>query len=91
MVNQEDATELPFRGEYREVVEPERIVQTFDDVENPENTDVDVLTTTLKDLGDGRTEVTYHQVGNMPEEQYRAVEQGVAGFYDRLARHLGSA
>jgi hypothetical protein len=64
------------------------LVQTFEDVENPSNQDVDVLTTTLVDLGDGKTEVTYHQVGHLPEEQYRLVEQGVYAFYDRLAEQL---
>ncbi len=88
MVHETDGSELPFRGTFTEVVAPERIVQTFEDVSDPGNKDVEVLTTTLVDLGGGKTEVTYHQVGHMPEEQYRAVEQGVGGFYDRLAEQL---
>jgi uncharacterized protein YndB with AHSA1/START domain len=63
-------------------------VQTFEDVNDPDNRDVDTLTTTLVDAGGGKTEVTYHQVGHMPAEEYRAVEQGVSGFYDRLADQL---
>jgi hypothetical protein len=29
--------------------------------------------------------MTYHQVGHMPAEEYTRVEEGVNGFYDRLA------
>ncbi len=88
MVHETDGSELPFRGTFSEIVAPERLVQTFEDVENPGNDRVETLTTTLRDLGGGKTEVTYHQVGHMPEEQYRAVEQGASGFYDRLAEQL---
>ncbi len=88
MVHETDGSELPFRGTFTEVVAPERLVQTFEDVDDPDNSDVELLTTTLVDAGDGKTEVTYHQVGHMPAEQYRAVEEGVSGFYDRLAEQL---
>jgi uncharacterized protein YndB with AHSA1/START domain len=88
MVHESDGSELPFRGTFEEIVPGERLVQTFEDVEDPDNANVETLTTTLRDAGEGRTEVTYHQVGHMPAEQYAAVEQGVAGFYDRLAEHL---
>ena len=88
MVHERDGSELPFRGTFGEIVPPERIVQTFEDVDDPSNTHVDTLTTTLVDLGDGTTEVTYHQVGHQPEEQYRLIEEGVSGFYDRLAEQL---
>src|SRR4051794_24557610 len=66
MVHESDGSELPFRGKILEVEAPARLVQTFEDPENPENPDADTLTTTLVDLGDGRTEVTYRQVGHMP-------------------------
>jgi hypothetical protein len=49
---------------------------------------VEVLTTTVTDLGDGKTERTYHQVGHLPQEQYPQIEEGVAGFYERLVEHL---
>jgi uncharacterized protein YndB with AHSA1/START domain len=88
MVSQEDGSEIPFVGKFVEVVEPERIVQTFEDVENPENTQTETLTTTLEDAGDGKTRVTYHQVGHMPAEEYGRVEEGVTGFYERLAERV---
>jgi uncharacterized protein YndB with AHSA1/START domain len=88
MVHETDGSELPFRGTFSEIAAPERLVQTFEDVNDPGNQDVEVLTTTLVEFGGGKTEVTYHQVGHMDEEQYRAVEQGVGAFYDRLAEQL---
>ncbi len=88
MVHESDGSELPFRGTFKEIVPPERLVQTFEDVDDPENADVETLTTTLADLGDGRTEVTYRQAGHLPEEQYRLIEEGVSGFYERLAEQL---
>jgi len=32
----------------------------------------------------------YHQAGRLPAEQYPLIEQGVSGFYDRLAAYLTS-
>ena len=87
MVHETDGTELPFVGHFREVVEPERIVQTLENPSDPSDPDVELVTVTLTDLGD-RTQVVYHQVGHLPAEQYPLIEQGVSGFYDRLAAHL---
>ncbi len=87
MVSEEDGSELPFAGHYREVVEPERLVLTFDDVDDPDNPNVEVLTVTFTDLGD-KTEVVAHQAGHMPPEQYEALEQGYGTFFDQLAAHL---
>jgi uncharacterized protein YndB with AHSA1/START domain len=83
----EDGNELPFRGEYREVDEPERIVLTFEDVADENNANVEVLTVTFTDLG-SRTQVVIHQAGNMPEEQYEALVEGYGSFMDALAEHL---
>jgi uncharacterized protein YndB with AHSA1/START domain len=90
MVSEDDGSELPFRGTYREVEEPERLVLTFEDVNDPSNKNVEVLTVTFTDLG-GKTEVVAHQAGNMPEEQYRRLEDGYATFFDQLAEHLKQA
>jgi uncharacterized protein YndB with AHSA1/START domain len=89
MVHETDGTELPFVGAFREVVEPERLVQELRNPEDPSDPNVEVFTTTLVDLGDDRTEVTYHQTGHLPDEQYPMIEEGVNGFYDRLAEQLG--
>jgi uncharacterized protein YndB with AHSA1/START domain len=90
MVSQDDGSELPFRGTYREVEEPERLVIIFEDVIDPSNKNVEVLTVTFTDLG-GKTEVVAHQAGNMPEEQYRRLEDGYGTFFDQLAEHLKQA
>ena len=88
MVHETDGTELPFAGTFREVVEPERIVQELRNPADPSDRNVETYTTTLEDLGDGKTEVTYHQVGHMPADEYGRVEEGVNGFFDRLAEQL---
>ena len=62
-------------------------MQTLEDVDDPSNPNVELLTVTLRAVG-GRTEVVYHQTGHLPPEQYPLIEQGVSGFYERLARHL---
>jgi uncharacterized protein YndB with AHSA1/START domain len=87
MVSEADGTELPFHGVYREVVEPERLVLTFEDPNDPSNPNVEVLTVTFTDLG-GKTEVVCHQAGHMPEEEYENLVEGYSGFFDRLAEHL---
>jgi uncharacterized protein YndB with AHSA1/START domain len=88
MVHETDGTELPFLGRFLEVEPLSRLVQTMENPINPSDPDVEVITTTLSDAGEGRTKVVYHQAGHLPPEQYPMIEQGVAGFYDRLAGHL---
>jgi uncharacterized protein YndB with AHSA1/START domain len=87
MVHEDDGSELPFQGTYREIVEPERLVLTFEDPSDPSNPNVEVLTVTFTDLG-GKTEVVAHQVGYLPPEEYGELEKGYSGFFDRLAEHL---
>ncbi len=88
MVHETDGSELPFTGHFVEIVEPQRIVQTLENVGDPNDSNVETLTTTLVYLGDGKTQVTYHQSGHLPEEEYRQIEAGVNGFYDRLGEAL---
>ena len=88
MVNEADGSELPFVGRYLEVDEPELMVMTLENVGRPGDPSVEILTYTLEEVGTGKTELTYHQVGHLPDDQYEQVEEGVAGFYGRLADHL---
>ena len=78
--------EIHWKGEYREVVEPERLVLTITDQPGD---DVELITVVLTDLGDGRTEMLFRQSGGMlsPDEYERAGE-GWGGFFDRLAERL---
>jgi uncharacterized protein YndB with AHSA1/START domain len=81
MVNDADGSQYPMRAVFVEVTEPERLVWT--------EADSGVTTTsTLRDLGDSRTEVRIHQV-NVPQE-FRSPE-AQAGFLtslDRFAAYL---
>jgi uncharacterized protein YndB with AHSA1/START domain len=83
MVSGDDGSQVPFRGTYREVVEPERLVLTFEDVSDPDNEDVELLTVTFAEFA-GETEVVASQTGHMPSEEYGLLEQGYSAFFDRL-------
>ena len=78
--------EIQWKGEYREVVEPERLVLTFSD--QPGEDDYEVVTVVLTDLGDGRTEMLFQQRGRMSAEQYGRAEQGWSTFLDHMAERL---
>lgn len=80
-----------FRGYFREVSAPERIVQTFEWDGMPGH--VSVETATFEDLGDGRTRVTGVSVFHTTEERDGMLESGMEGgaseTYDRLEEILG--
>jgi len=82
-----DRRRIDWWGEYREVEPPERLVMTMND-----RTGLDVfelVTVTLADLGDGRTELTLEQRGHMEPGQYEAAKTGWGGFLDRMAERVG--
>jgi uncharacterized protein YndB with AHSA1/START domain len=81
--------EIHWKGEYREVVEPERLVFTVSD--QPGDEAYELVTVGLTDLGDGRTEMHFEQRGHMSPEQYDAAKEGWATFFDRMAEHLADA
>ena len=80
---------INWHGEYREVVEPERLAFTVTDQPG----DVfDLVTVVLTDLGDGRTEMLMEQTGgHMTPEGYERAKQGWGGFFDRMAERLAAA
>ena len=84
-----DGTEHGFRGEIREIVPPERIVQTFEYEGYPGH--ISVETMVLEDLG-GRTRVNVTSVFDSVEDRdgmlQSGMEKGAAESYDRLAAHL---
>ena len=86
-VSSEDGTELPFMGSYIEVVPPERLVMTFDDAENPDDPNGELTALMLRDVG-GRTEMTLHQKGHLPAEQYPLLAKGYGLFFEQLAKYL---
>jgi uncharacterized protein YndB with AHSA1/START domain len=87
-----DGSETAFRGTYREVTPPERIVQTFEWEGMPGH--VSVETATFVDLGD-RTRVVTTSLFHTPEERdgmiASGMERGLQETYERLdevlARH----
>jgi uncharacterized protein YndB with AHSA1/START domain len=84
-----DRREIHWKGEYREVIEPERLVFTVSD--QPGEDDYELVTVVLTDLGDGRTEMLFQQRGRMSAEQYKRAGEGWTSFFDRMAEHLADA
>ena len=78
--------EIRWKGEYREVAEPERLVFTVSD--QPGEEAYELVTVVLTDLGDGRTEMLFQQRGRMTPEQYDRAGAGWSGFFDRIAERL---
>ena len=81
--------EIRWKGEYREVFEPERLVFTISD--QPDGDAYELCTVVLTDLGDGRTEMHFQQRGSLPPEVYEAAGKGWSGFFDRVAERLAAA
>jgi uncharacterized protein YndB with AHSA1/START domain len=79
-----------FEGRYREVVAPERVVQTFQWDGMPGH--VAVETMTLEDLGDGRTKLVAVSMFHTTEERdgmlHSGMDQGVHQSYAALDRVL---
>ena len=85
VIRSADGSETGFRGVYREVVDPERIVQTFEWEGLPGHVSVD--TATFEDLGE-RTRVISTSVFHTPEERDGMLGSGMEGglneTYERL-------
>jgi len=85
-----EGNEWGFRGEVREILRPERIVQTFEWEGMPGHISVDTLT--LEDLGGGRTKLTSHSVFDSKEDRdgmlQSGMEEGAGETYDRLAEFV---
>jgi uncharacterized protein YndB with AHSA1/START domain len=83
-------SEVDWHGEYREVVEDERIVFTLSD-EPPGHGAYAVVVVELRDAGDGRTEMRFEQGGgSLSPEQAGAARYGWSRFFDRLAERLAA-
>ena len=81
--------EIRWKGEYREVVAPERLVFTVSD--QPGEDEWELVTVVLTDLGDGRTEMLFEQRGSMSPEQYERATEGWGAFFDRVEERLTGA
>jgi uncharacterized protein YndB with AHSA1/START domain len=77
---------IHWKGAFREVVPPERLVFTITD--QPGDDAYELVTVELVDLGDGRTEMRFEQRGTLPPEVYEAAATGWARFFDRIDERL---
>jgi uncharacterized protein YndB with AHSA1/START domain len=92
VVRNSDGSETGFRGTYREITPPERVVQTFEWEGMPGY--VSVETATFEDLGD-RTKVTTTSLFHTTEERdgmldagmERGMNESYARLDELLARH----
>ena len=84
-----DGAEYGFRGEYREIVPPERIGWTFEFEGMPGSISVDTMTLTEED---GKTTITTMSLFDSVEQRdgmlQSGMETGAAETYDRLAELL---
>ena len=84
-----EGNEYAFRGEYREIVPPEKIVWTFEFEGMPGNVSVDTMTLTEED---GKTTITSTSLFDDVEQRdgmlASGMETGAVETYDRLAELL---
>ncbi len=84
-----DGNEYGFRGEYRDIVPPEKIVWTFEFEGMPSSVSVDTLTLVEED---GKTTLTATSVFDSVEQRdgmlQSGMETGAGETWDRLAEHL---
>jgi uncharacterized protein YndB with AHSA1/START domain len=89
VIRNSDGSETGFRGVFREVAPPERLVQTFEWEGMPGHVSVD--TATFEDLGE-RTKVVSDSIFHTTEERDGMIESGMEGglndTYDRLEEVL---
>jgi uncharacterized protein YndB with AHSA1/START domain len=77
---------IDWNGEYREVAAPERLVFVITDRERGEA--LELVTVTLADLGDGRTEMRFEQRGSRSPDEYERATEGWRAFFDRVQERL---
>jgi uncharacterized protein YndB with AHSA1/START domain len=91
VLREESGDEYAFRGEYREIVPPERVVQTFEFEGFPGAVSVETLT--LVEQG-GKTTLTATSRFDSVEARDGMIESGMeagaAETYDRLEEHLST-
>ena len=86
VVKGDDGSEHGFRGTYREVSPPERLVSTFEWEGMPGHVSVDI--SVFEDLGDGRTKIVTTSLFHTDEERdgmiASGMEAGLNQTYNRL-------
>jgi uncharacterized protein YndB with AHSA1/START domain len=89
VLRKDDGQEYAFRGEYLEIVAPERLVQTFEFEGMPGEVSVETMTFMERD---GKTTLIVTEKASSIEARDGMLESGMATgaaeTYDRLAEHL---
>jgi uncharacterized protein YndB with AHSA1/START domain len=81
--------EIPWSGEFREVVAPERLAFTIQDRPGDQH---ETCTVVLNDLGGGRTEMVFHQDGGqMDAAGYDQARAGWQVFFDVMQEDVAQA
>ena len=86
MVSDEDGSSYTLDMEFREMIEPERLVFGW---AAQRGLGPGIVTVTLRDLGE-RTEMTCHYVARHPDDIYSDVRTGWSEQFECLAEHLVS-
>ena len=86
VMHNDDGSTTSFRGTYREVTPPERIVQTFEWDGMPGH--VAVETAVFEDLGDGRTKVVTTTLFHTTEERDGMLGSGMEGGMNETYQRL---
>lgn len=87
MVLSEDGSQTKkFWGEFREITPPERLVMTFTDTEEGH-----ALVTVVLTENDGKTDMAFSQVGELPAEQVEAATEGWKHFFEQMATIVAAA
>jgi uncharacterized protein YndB with AHSA1/START domain len=89
MICDSGSREIHWKGEYVEVIEPERLVFTVSD--QPGDDQFELVTVVLTDVGEGRTEMHFEQRGGLHREEYERAKSGWGSFFDRIAERLSNA
>src|SRR5688500_7074971 len=83
-----ERTEIPWKGVYREVVPPERLVFTITDQQDD---DAEVVIVELTEVA-GQTEMVFQQRGgHLGDEEYGRAQAGWGVFFDTLAEMLSTS
>jgi uncharacterized protein YndB with AHSA1/START domain len=85
-ISDHDGSEMTTHGVLREVVEPERLV--FEEASEDSWHEGAESVVTLKDLGDGRTEMVFRSTIHTTDEMRARAEAGFTSALDRLAQVL---
>jgi uncharacterized protein YndB with AHSA1/START domain len=78
-----DGNTIDWRGNYREVEEPQRLVMAVTD--QPAGDEYELYTVVLTEMGDKTQMVLRQSGGHLTDEEYGFAKQGTATFLDAMA------